>query len=211
MKPVLEEVLRCLGADTDAPEDLRQTVAEVGAQLAGKVRPRRTWQVVPLGETCPLPLTGKLAETMLAQCQQAVILCCTLGMEFEMLMRAEQARDLSRAVIVDAWGSAWVEAACDEAEQEIASRFPDLHLTDRFSPGYGDLSLALQKDIRDLLDLERRLGVHVTETFLMTPRKTVTAIIGLSDRPQMARIRGCAYCSMRETCSLRKGGKRCAL
>ena len=43
----------------------------------------------------------------------------------------------------------------------------------------------------------------------MNPSKSVTAIIGLSDRPQAARIRGCAYCSMRETCALRKGGKHC--
>ena len=87
---------------------------------------------------------------------------------------------------------------------------PDSFLTDRFSPGYGDLPLSLQPEICSALDAARRLGLHVTEHFLLNPSKSVTAVIGLSDRPQMARIRGCGHCAMYETCALRKGGKRCA-
>ena len=125
------------------------------------------------------------------------------------MLRAEQARDMAKAVLLDACGSAWVEAGCDQAEREIAARFPGQYLTDRFSPGYGDLPLSLQPAICGMLDLGRRLGVHVSERFLMNPSKSVTALIGISDRPQMARIRGCAYCAMRETCTLRKGGTHC--
>ena len=62
-----------------------------------------------------------------------------------------------------------------------------------------------------LLDTARRVGIHVTPSFLMNPSKSVTAVIGLSDKPQMARIRGCAWCVMRNTCTLRKGGKSCGL
>ena len=61
------------------------------------------------------------------------------------------------------------------------------------------------------LDCGRRLGLQVTKSLLMTPVKSVTAIVGLADRPQMARIRGCGYCAMRERCQLRKGGKSCGL
>ena len=108
-----------------------------------------------------------------------------------------------------ACGSALVEAGCDAAEKEIAGRMPGLYLTDRFSPGYGDLPLTVQQSLCGALDVTRRLGVSLTDTCLMNPQKTVTAIIGLADRPQMARIRGCAYCMMNKTCALRKGGKRC--
>ena len=117
---------------------------------------------------------------------------------------------MARAVMLDACGSAWVEAGCDQAEAEVAERFPDLYLTDRFSPGYGDLPLTLQNPICTALDARRHLGICVTESLLMNPSKSVTAVIGLSDRPQAARIRGCEYCSMRENCTLRKGGKTCA-
>ena len=211
MRPDIEEVLRYLGAGQTASEELRRQVLEIGVKLELRIRPRWTWKAIALDGNCPIPIEGDLARTMLAQCDSAVVLCCTLGMEFDALLRSEQARDLSRAVIVDAWGSAWVEQGCDEAEKEIASRFPERFLTDRFSPGYGDLPLSMQREICTLLDLERRLGVYRGESDLLTPWKTVTAIIGLSDRPQMARIRGCESCAMRETCALRKGGTRCGI
>lgn len=209
MRPDISEVLRYLGDADAASKTLRCEAEEVGRTL--DLHPRWVWQVIALDETCPLPLEGTLADTMLEQCERAVVLCCTLGMEFDTSLRAMQARDMARAVVMDAWGSAWVESGCDAAEREIAERFSEWYLTDRFSPGYGDLPLSLQKEICCLLDLQRRLGVYMAENYFLTPQKTVTAIIGLSKTPQMARIRGCDDCALRETCQLRKGGKRCAL
>lgn len=218
MKPNIDEALRYLGAGSGAPEELRRTAEEVAGELAAALQPRYTFQVFSLlreGEGFTLAntdvaLTGNTARRMLAQCGKAVLLACTLGARFDAMLRTAQVRDMSRAVILDACGSALVESGCDAAEEEIRARFPDRYLTDRFSPGYGDLPLALQKSICAVLDTRRRLGVHVAESFLMNPCKSVTAVIGLSDRPQMARIRGCAYCSMRERCTLRKGGTTCA-
>ncbi len=102
-----------------------------------------------------------------------------------------------------------METGCDEAEKAIAARFPDKFLTDRFSPGYGDLPLSLQRALCAALDSQRRLGVTVTESLLMVPMKTVSAVIGLADTPQPARVRGCAFCARRETCTFRKNGNTC--
>ena len=213
----IDEALRYLGAGRQAPPELRQAAEDAARCLTARLRPRYNYRVFSLeqrdGVLClpevHLALPGKDAETMLADCGQVVLLGCTLGAEFESMLRAEQARDMARAVLLDACGSAWVESGCDVAEREIAARFPGQYLTDRFSPGYGDLPLSMQPAICGALDLGRRLGVHVSERCLMNPSKSVTALIGISDRPQMARIRGCAYCAMRETCTLRKGGKHC--
>lgn len=215
----LNEALRYLCAGKDTPEALRQQVADTATQLTSTLAPRFTYRVFPLTKDeasfylsgSGITLTGKTAQTMLAQCQQAAVLCCTLGGEFEALLRRTQVRDMARAAILDACGSAYVEQGCDTVQEELASRFPTLFLTDRFSPGYGDLPLSLQPAICSALDTLCRLGVQVTEHFLLNPGKSVTAIIGLSDRPQMARIRGCAYCSMRESCALRKGGHHCGI
>ena len=84
-------------------------------------------------------------------------------------------------------------------------------LTDRFSPGYGDLPLSLQADFLRATDAGRKLGITVNDSFLMTPCKTVTAVIGLSERPQPARVRGCAHCNLRESCRLRQKGESCAV
>ena len=188
-------------------------------ELAAQVQPRYTYKLFPLAREeagfrlvgTKLLLSGQTAERMLAQCAQAVLLACTLGTKFDAMVRSAQVRDMARAVILDACGSALVEQGCDEAEQDIAARFPGLYLTDRFSPGYGDLPLSLQPGLCAVLDAERRVGIHVTPSFLMNPGKSVTAVIGLADKPQMARIRGCAWCVMRNTCTLRKGGKSCGL
>ena len=215
---VAEEALRYLGAGEGAPDSLREQVSEAAKALAAAVRPRYTYKIFDLDceegafrlRNTALSLSGETAARMLAQCDQAVLLACTLGTNFDLRLLAAQARDMARAVILDACGSALVESGCDAAEAEIAARFPERYLTDRFSPGYGDLPLSLQPGICAALDTGRRLGLHTTESLLLNPVKSVTAVIGLSDRPQMARIRGCDFCTLRENCALRRGGKRCA-
>lgn len=216
MLPDMEEALRYLGA-RDAPEELRRQVREAAEALAAQVQPRYIYKVFDLefqGEAIVLKgagvtLTGTSAGRMLERCDQAALLACTLGAPFDLRLSALQARDMARAVILDACGSALVEAGCDAAQTELASRLPGRFLTDRFSPGYGDLPLPLQPDICAALDTSRRLGLYVTDSLLLNPIKSVTAVIGLSDTPQPARIRGCGHCSMRERCTLRKGGQHC--
>lgn len=214
----IAEALRYLGVREPPEKELYREISAVADKLTHAVRPRYIYRLFPVAHTgegtalegSGVVLTGETARRMLEECGQAVLLLCTLGAPFEALLRAEQARDMARAVMLDACGSAWVEAGCDEAERELSARFPGLYLTDRFSPGYGDLPLSLQSAICNLLDARRRLGVQVSDSFLMNPAKSVTAVIGLADRPQAARIRGCGSCSMAETCALRKGGKTCA-
>jgi len=181
------------------------------------ITPRWTWRMLPIthrengllltGTSIVLP--GRTAGRMLSDCARCAVLVCTLGAVFDAWLQREQSRNMPRAVMLDALGSAYVEAACDAAEQEIAARFPGQFLTDRFSPGYGDLPLDVQPLLLETTDAPRRLGVYATASHLMTPLKSVTALIGLADRPQMARIRGCTYCSMNQTCTLRKAGKAC--
>ena len=219
MKPNIDEALRYVGVGEHPPPEVRLQAEQVGEKLARTLQPRYTYKVFDLirqeDGIClagtELVLPGNMTRSMLAQCDRAVLLACTLGSRFDAMLLAEQARDMASAALLDACGSSYVEVGCDEAEREIAARLPAFYLTDRFSPGYGDLPLHLQPAVCSALDAERRLGIHVGENFLMNPVKTVTAVIGISDRPQMARIRGCEFCAMRETCMLRKGGKTCGL
>ena len=219
MEPNIDEILRYLRVRGTAPEELRAQVETTARELRESLPPKFVYRAFPLefgadGVTLVgsgVILTGGLAQKMLQRCDTAVLLCCTLGMEFEQRLRATERRDMGKAVILDACGSAWVESGCDAAEREIAERFAPRYLTDRFSPGYGDLSLSLQPAVLAALDAQRRLGVHLSDSFLMTPSKSVTAVIGVSDAPQPARVRGCGYCAMREKCDYRKGGTTCAV
>ena len=212
----VDEALRYLGA-SGADEALRRRMTDAACEIEQRFAPRYTYRVFEV-EHCAegewlagaqLLLPGNSARKMLAECHHAAVLVCTLGLGFEQHMRSLQARDMSQAVLADVCGSALVEAGCDAAEREIAARFPGLYLTDRFSPGYGDLPLDVQPAICHLTDSRRRLGVHVTPSLLMNPQKSVSAIVGIADKPQRARIRGCAYCALRSHCELRKGGHSC--
>ena len=212
------EVLRYLGAKDDPDGAMARAVKDEADSLLRAVRPRYVYRVFPVergpagvvlqGSGVTMP--GDMAALLLAGCHEAALLACTLGAGFEAMLRAAQARDMARAVILDACGSALVEAGCDRAERELKARCPGQYLTDRFSPGYGDLPLAVQDTICTVLDAPKRLGVQVTGSLLMNPTKSVTAVIGLADVPQPARIRGCTYCALAGNCTLREGGRSCA-
>lgn len=218
MTPNVDEILRYLRVRGEAG-DLRAEVERMAQELAETVPPRWVYRAFPLEHGADgitlvgsgVTLTGALARKMLGGCDLAVLLCCTLGMAFERRVRSMERRDMGAAVILDACGSAWVESGCDMACAELEDRFRPRYLTDRFSPGYGDLPLSLQPAVLAALDAEHRLGIHLSDSFLMTPCKSVTAVVGVSDAPQPARVRGCGYCSMRENCEYRKGGTTCAV
>ena len=218
MRPDIDEILRYLRVRGEAPTELRAQVEQAADDLAQSLRPKYTYRAFPLLHTAQgvvldgsgVTLGGALAAKMLRACDTAALMVCTLGMEFDRRVRALERRDMGGAAILDACGSAWVECGCVLAENEIAARFAPRFLTDRFSPGYGDLPLSLQGAVLRTLDAERRLGVHLNESLQMTPMKTVTAIVGIADEPQPARVRGCAYCTLQKTCEYRKGGTNCA-
>ena len=218
MRADIDEILRYLRVRGETPADLRERVERTADELAETLRPQYVYRAFPLTHqpdgillSGGAMLPGALAEKMLRGCDTAVLLCCTLGLDFERRLRALERRDMGAAVILDACGSAWVETGCDMAEAEIAERFAPRFLTDRFSPGYGDLPLSLQPFVLAALDAERRLGIHLSESFLMTPAKSFTAILGVADEPQPARVRGCGYCAMKQTCEYRKGGTSCVV
>ncbi len=218
IRPDIGQALRYLGVREDPEGTMARAVEAEAARLVRAVRPRYVYRLFPIergrsgvilrGSGVTLP--GRLASRMLAQCDQAALLACTLGAGFETMLRAVQVRDMARAVILDACGSALVEAGCDGLERALASRYPGRYLTDRFSPGYGDLPLGVQDAICTALDASRRLGIQVTPSLLMNPSKSVTAVIGLAWEPQPARVRGCEHCSLAGTCTIREGGKSCA-
>ena len=97
-----------------------------------------------------------------------------------------------------------------ETEKEIKEKInKDNFMTWRFSPGYGDLPITLQREFVRVTDAEKRIGLTVNEGGILLPRKSVTAIIGLSKEPIPKQRRGCAYCNMNKTCQFRRGGTHC--
>ena len=98
--------------------------------------------------------------------------------------------------------AALTESYVDSVNKKIRAEAAEkgLFCRPRFSPGYGDLPLALQTDFARILDMPRTVGVTLTDTLLMVPSKSVTAIIGLSETDRNCILEGCEICNRRTTC-----------
>ena len=163
-------------------------------------------RILPGGEIEGTSLTPQGSDVcaMLAPCGEAVLMAGTLGAQSERLLLRMQAQDASRALLLDAVLSAGIEAVMDAQEDALRSRLQKegLYLTDRFSPGYGDMPMVQTREICEVLGTQRRIGLTVSQSGIMIPRKSVTAIMGISPTPVKRRPGGCAACERRATCAL---------
>ena len=114
-------------------------------------------------------------------CEKIVLFAATVGHDIDRLIKKEELLSTSKAVCLQALGSERVESLCDYFNNELKDEYSKLgySLKPRFSPGYGDLSLKLQKEIMAVLDCKKLLGISLGESLMMTPSKSVTAIIGV--------------------------------
>ena len=108
-----------------------------------------------------------------------VLFAATIGLAYD--RHIARISGLSRADgwLVHALGTERVESLCDAFEYYLKEE--GYHLTRRFSPGYGDVPLELQRDVFRALDCPRQIGLTLTDSLLMSPSKSVTAIIGLTE------------------------------
>ncbi len=152
---------------------------------------------------------GKDVKEMLKECSKAVIMAATIGNDIENIIRRYEITDMYKALILDSCASAAVENLCDNFQNWLEEELKGMFLTDRFSPGYGDMPFKQQKQICSILNTQKSIGVSLSQSGIMIPRKSVTAVIGISNKPQNKRFRGCEYCSMFKNCSFRKEGSYC--
>ena len=117
----------------------------------------------------------------LAGCSRAVIFAATVGAQLDRLVTRYSAVSPAKALLLDTIGTERVEALCDTVCAELASKYASegLLVRPRFSAGYGDIPLSMQKDIFAVLDCPKKIGVSLGEGLLMSPAKSVTAIVGV--------------------------------
>lgn len=211
-----DEALRYMGFMGYTPdESIMSRIDALEQELIRTAVPRLVWRTEDITRengvlsAGGVVLRGKAIEEHLDGCGQAVFMAATLSIETDRLISRAQARDMADALILDALGSAGIEQICNKSEALIKEELSGKYMTWRFSPGYGDLPLETQVALAERLDISRRAGITVTDTLLMIPRKSVTAIIGVSDSTLPKRRTGCLYCSMKDKCNFRRNGVRC--
>ena len=213
------EALRYMGCPPEKADPATRTLAQSCAdELLPVLRPRWAYRVFDASEeeggvrlSCGLMLPGEDLKVHLAGCDRAVLFCATLGAGADGLIRRWESSDMARALALDCCASAAVEQVCDQIEGELQGMFPGCHFPFRFSPGYGDLPITLQNQLLDLLDAPRRVGLTASASHILLPRKSVTAILGISRRPVAQGARSCVSCPARAGCQYQKAGGHCGL
>lgn len=205
-----KEAIRYLGgAGISLNYRMDRLMDECEAEILAKATPLYMYAEKTL--PCDEIVKGEDIKNHLSGCNKAVLMCATLGTEIDKLIRINQIADMAKAVVMDSFASVAIEQVCTKLDSLLAEKYKGLNMTFRFSPGYGDYPLELQKIFLNILDAPRKIGLTINDNFLLTPTKSVTAIVGLSENPIERQKRGCVICNMRQTCKYRKNGGHCGL
>lgn len=203
--------LRYLGAANWTPDEHTEALlATAERELRSACTPRGIWRELP-ADLPWLQDAGTDLSRHLAGCDRVVLMAVTLGSGADALLRRLCLQDIALGAVADAAASVLMEGLCDNLEAQIRTEQQQhgRHMTGRYSPGYGDCPLDRQDELCLALDTVRGIGLCVTKEHLMTPRKSVTAILGTADHPVKGARAGCAHCVLRETCAYRKRGITC--
>lgn len=185
------EALRYMGhRGEDIDEQLDKLITKCEKEVLRCVKPRFVYKVCDISreekgilvKDTNLFLTGNSIKKHLDGCDKAVLMAVTISADADRLIRIAQIRDMAEAVAIDSLCSVAVEQACDRAELIIKEENPGYYQTFRFGLGYGDLPISLQGQFLHVLNAPKQIGLNVSSTDMLTPTKSVTAVIGLSEK-----------------------------
>ncbi|MHA1521537.1 MAG: hypothetical protein ACTSRK_15255 [Promethearchaeota archaeon] len=205
-KDFKDEVLRYLGADSsqrasDKTADISveksmeksmdELIDEVILEVMALSKPHHLISTFPIEidkvqsdiriQNSNVHLVSSDLTHLLEKSDRCGIIIATLGMAVDQRIKFYGKTDLTKGVIFDAAASAYIEAYCDEVQNEFGKEYREngLTFTFRYAPGYGDLGLEVQPLILELLQAPVKIGVSASNFFTLYPRKSITGIFGI--------------------------------
>lgn len=212
-KRILQETLRYLGYKREQPDSqVRALLGECMEELSRVVTLRHMKREVSLTLSGEATVSTELFTTEsrnlarnLKGCDRLLVFAATVGIGADQLIQRYERFRISRAVTLQAMAAAMIEEYCDclNREWKDSYRKQGLYLRPRFSPGYGDFPLECQKALTGGLETAKRIGLTLTDSLIMMPSKSVTAVIGISPLPGNCVTAGCEACDKTD-CEYRK-------
>ena len=182
------EILRYAGMKQSAAEVdkmLGECIAEAEKRLVYKVC-YTEYAIKTDGDCLRLgfaDVTSQSLKKNLAGCRAILVFAATLGLSLDRLIARYGSVSPAKALLLQAFGAERIEALCDSFCEQMQAALPQGQtLKPRFSPGYGDLPLTLQTDLFRALDCPRKIGLTLNQSLMMSPSKSVTAIIGITEK-----------------------------
>jgi len=154
-----------------------------------------------------LELPGSAIARHLEDSEECILMAATLGINVDRRIRYYGKSDVAKAMIFDACATAYIEAACDDLCRKIDAELfkKGQSLTFRFSPGYGNLPISIQKNFLKVLNAEKKIGLTASSANILMPGKSVTAVMGIVDKIcRNNKKSGCLACSKHKECAYRR-------
>ena len=194
------EVLRYLGyGKNQADERVIERIDELFQKIRQGISLKACYEKYVLQQTDEIISFGlvktesKALKKNLDGCTEVMVFVATIGIGVDRLLGKFSATSPLDAIICQAIGATLIEEWCDILCRKI-SESEGVAMTPRFSPGYGDFPLESQKEIFGMLDAQRKIGVTLTESLQMMPSKSVSAVMGLSDKELVCSTKPCETC-----------------
>lgn len=207
---IREETLRYLHySDQVITKEQDDLINSAVAEVIDYANPRTVHRVFDLEEKngllaidAEIDLHYSDLQKLLMGCRSCLLIAGTLGVPLDQRMRYYAGFDMARYVVMDAAASALIEETCDLLQESL----PFSPLTFRFSPGYGDVPLTMQKQLLHVLDAGRRIGLTLTPAMLMLPQKSISGIVGIGKDDQK---KTCIGCRKFDNCEYRRNNTVC--
>lgn len=197
------EVARYLGYRKSAPpgDDVAAMIRACSAEMYAIINPRGVWETFELKQNAEnwnnkdngdrprcftrcfsfadVTLQSVDLSRNLENCTKVTLLAATIGPLVDALIRRAQATDPVKASIFQATGAMYIEKVVDYINEQIKkdAALSNMNCKPRYSPGYGDVPLTIQKDFFRLLPCTK-IGLTLMDTLIMSPEKSVTAFVG---------------------------------
>ena len=152
-----------------------------------------------------LPIRSRKISRVLQHCGRVAVFVVTLGAEIDEVIEKASSRRMCQGTILDRTASAAAEAAAESVAREVGRNLrPDEALTERYSPGYCDWAITEQTKLFELLP-DSPVGVKLSDGLQMTPRKSVSGVIGIGTQEVVEKYgNACSWCNS-FSCNFRRG------
>lgn len=203
-----KEILRyalCKKSDDEIKKLLDFSIKEAEERLSYKV----CYIILPLKikeDVCDFgvfTLKSKDLAKNLDGSLRAIVFSATVGILLDRMISSYARISPSKALMLDALGSERIESLCDAFCSDLEKE-NGFFLKPRFSPGYGDLPLSSQRELFRVLNPEKNIGLFLSDTMMMSPLKSVSAIAGITDKEIQKKEEKCALCDKKD-CAFRGG------
>lgn len=196
-----KEIFRYMGcrdADDSITALVNECIAEIDNKLSFKIC-CSDYEIIKSSDGIDIGFIktkSNVAIKNLENCGKIIVFAATIGLETDRLIARYGITSPTKSVIFQAIGAERIESLCDAFENDVKDYLKkhNKFIRPRFSAGYGDFDIEAQKNIFKVLDCERKIGLTLNDSMLMSPSKSVTAIIGISDKPKKHCKIGCSAC-----------------